>query len=158
MNAQAIANALNTRNTGQFFTVLMRRPAKTFKGVSEVVEKESEMQGILCDYANRAPVKAAVADGMRDEPELPSHIEKSFKIGNVRFWQGKNGKTYLPVPATGNTPKAKWFLNGEEVTKAEVEPYLLASETRPQPTKDELEEKGQARFFGIDIANILEVR
>ena len=141
MEAQAIADILNTRNNGQFFTVRMKRLAKTFKGVTEVIEKESEMQGILCDYANRAPVKNAVADGLRDEPEIPKHILRSFKIGNARFWEGKNGKIYLLIPATGNHPKAKWFLNGKEVKKADVEHYLLASETRTQPTKTEIEEK-----------------
>ena len=159
MDAVAIANALADKKAGQFYTLKMRREAKTFKTYSgDTIEKETTMQGILCDYANRAPVKNAVADGMRDEPELPSHIQSSFKIGNVNFWAGKNGKTYLTVCATGNSPKVQWYLGGIECKKSDVLPFLLASENSEPKDKDELADEGQAVFFGIDVTNILEVR
>lgn len=159
MDAVSISNALSSRKAGSFYTILMRRTAKVFKTYDgAIIEKESTVQGILCDYANRAPVKAAVADGLRDEPELPSHIANAFKIGNVNFWAGKNGKTYLTVCAAGNPPKVQWYLDGSPVKKSDVEQYLLASEkTEPKPA-DELAENGQAKFFGIDVENILEVR
>lgn len=159
MEATAIALALTNRQKGSFYTIEMQRPAKTFKTYSgAVIEKHSTLQGILCDYANRSPVKNAVADGMRDEPELPSHIQTAFSIGNVKFWLGKNGKTYLAVCATGNEPKVQWYLGGQPVRKSDVEQYLLASEKQKPAEKEETEDKGQAVFFGIDVTNILAVR
>lgn len=158
MDAVSISNQLADRKAGSFYSVTMRRQAKTFKTYTGgVIEKESTMTGILCQYANRAPVKNAVEDGIREEPELPSHIQNSFKIGNVNFWAGKNGKTYLTFCAVGK-PKVQWYLDGEPCNKADVAEYLLASETSKPIDKSETEEKGQAVFFGIDVENILSVR
>lgn len=158
MDAKAIAQALESKKAGQFFTIKMRRPAKTFKGVTEVVEKETEMQGILCDYANRGPVKAAIASGERDEPETPSWVTNVYKIGNVKFWESAKGETYLCVPTTGNTPKVQWYLEGQPVDKADVQHLLLASENPKPQDKAEMAEKGQAAFNAIKVDNILEVR
>ena len=159
MDAVSISKALETRKTGSFFSLTMKRPAKTLKGVTEVIEKETVMTGQLCDYSARAAVKNAVAEGSRDEVELPSHISHSFKEGNVKFWAGKNGKTYLPMPLAGNKSKVTWYLGGEPVEYSEVEPYLLASDKpKERKDRDELAELGQVPFVGIDIENILEVR
>jgi hypothetical protein len=158
MDAISIAKLLANRAAGSFYSVTMKRRAKTFKTYTGgVIEKESTMTGILCLYANRAPVKTAVEDGIREEPELPSHIANSFKIGNVNFWAGKNGKTYLTLCAIGK-PKVQWYLDGEPCAKSDVQEFLLASETSKPIDKDETEEKGQAVFFGIDVENILSVR
>lgn len=158
MDAKTIADTLRDKKLGQFFSVTMQRPAKTLKGVTEVVEKRTTMMGQLCDYARRGAVVAAVKDGTRDEPELPSHISHSFNDGNVKFWAGNNGKTYLPVPLAGKST-VTWFLNGQEVDYAQVEPFLLAAD-KPKERKDadELAESGQVPFVGIDIENILEVK
>jgi len=158
MEITAIMEALENKQPGSFFTVVVRREAKTFKGVTDKIEKESVMQGILCDYANRKPVREAVKNDERDEPELPSHIKESFCEGNVRFWRGNNGKVYLPVNVAGMTPKVQWFLNGEPVSKDEVLPYVLASERQQPKSKEELAEKGQATFCAIGLENIIEVR
>jgi len=159
MDAVSISKALANRTQGSFFAITMKRLAKTLKGVTEVIEKETIMTGQLCDYAKRAAVKNAVADGDREAPELPSHIESVFHVGGVKFWQGKSGKTYLPMPLAGNKSKVTWFLGGEPVEYSEVEQYLLASDKpKKAQDKDELAEKGQVPFVGIDIDNILEVR
>jgi hypothetical protein len=157
MDAQAIAKALENKKAGQFFTIKMRRPAKTFKGCTENIEKETVMQGILCDYANRGPVKAAVASGERDEPETPSWVTRTFKIGAVKFWESAKGEIYLCVPTTGNTPKVQWYLNDQPVDKTDVAQYLLASENPKPVDKETLAEKGQASFNAIKVDNILEV-
>lgn len=159
MDAVSISKALEGRQTGTFFSITMRRPAKTFKGVTEVIEKMTIMTGQLCDYSARAAVKNAVADGERDAPELPSHISHSFKEGNVKFWQGNSGKIYLPMPLAGNKSKVTWFMGGEVVDYATVEPYLTSADRQKEhKTKEELAEVGQVPFVGIDIENILEVR
>ena len=116
------------------------------------------MQGILCDYASRGPVKAAVASGDRDEPETPSWVTRTFKIGAVKFWESAKGETYLCIPTTGNTPKVQWYLNGQPVDKADVAQYLLASENLKPVDKEAQAEKGQASFNAIKVDNILEVR
>lgn len=159
MDATSIAKALENRKPGSFFSVKMRKVAKTFKGVTEVVEKESTMTGQLCDYSARAAVKNAVNEGERDAPELPSHIENSFMEGSVKFWQGKTGTVYLPMPLAGNKTKVQWYLGGNPVEYAEVEPYLTsADKPKERKDKDELAEIGQVPFVGINIENILEVR
>lgn len=158
MDAASISKALETRRQGSFFSLTMKRLAKTLKGVTEVIEKETTMAGQLCDYSARAAVKNAIAEGERDAPELPSHISHSFKEGNVKFWAGKNGKTYLPMPLAGNNTKVTWYLGGEPVDYKTVEPYLLAAD-KPKERKDkeELAELGQVPFVGIDIENIISV-
>ncbi|MGZ9909763.1 hypothetical protein ACXYS1_27090, partial [Escherichia coli] len=71
---------------------------------------------------------------------------------------GRNGSVYLPMPLAGNKSKVTWFLGGEQVTYAEVEPFLLAADKpRESKSKEELAEIGQAPFVGINIENILEV-
>jgi hypothetical protein len=158
MDAASIAKALENKKAGSFFSVKMRKLAKTFKGVAEVVEKESIMTGQLCDYSARFAVKNAVAEGERDAPELPSHIKNSFTVGSVRFWQGKNGSVYLPMPLAGNKTKVQWYLGGNPVEYSEVEP-LLTSADKPKERKDrdELAEIGQVPFVGINVENILEI-
>lgn len=157
MEAKTIAKILEETKTGQFFSVTIRRRAKTFKGTVDLIEKMSNSQGILCDYANRKPVKEGVENDERMAPELPKHIKESAKIGPVKFWYGDNGETYLPVCATGNEPKVKWFLNGIETDYKNVEHMLLASERIKKPTKSEVEEKSQAQFFGVNIKNVIAV-
>lgn len=159
MDAKTIAKTLEGRKAGSFFSVKMRKVAKTFKGVTEVVEKESVMTGQLCDYSARFAVKNAVAEGERDAPELPSHIENSFMEGSVKFWQGKTGAVYLPMPLTGNKTRVQWYLGGNPVEYAEVEPFLTsADKPKERKDKDELAEIGQVPFVGINIENILEVK
>lgn len=157
MEAKTIAKILEETKAGQFFSVTIRRPAKTFKGTIEKIEKMSQSQGILCDYANRKPVKEGVENDERTAPELPKHIKESAKIGPVKFWYGNNDETYLPVCATGNEPKVKWFMDGIETDYKTVEPMLLASERLSKPTKSEVEEKSQAQFFGVNVKNVIAV-
>ena len=158
MDAVSISQALEGRKQGSFFSITMKRLAKTLKGVTEVVEKETTMTGQLCDYSARAAVKNAVAEGERDAPELPSHISNTFNVGGVKFWQGNNGAVYLPMPLAGNKSKTTWYLGGEPVEYAEVEPYLLASDKpKERKGKEELAEIGQVPFVGVNVENILKV-
>jgi hypothetical protein len=163
MDTKAIAEALSNKNRGSFYSLLMQRPAKMLKGITLNIEKRTQMTGQLCDYSVRAAVKNAVADGLRDAPELPSHIEKSFVEGNVRFWQGKDkneipGKIYLPMPLAGSKSNVTWLLDGVVVSYDDVSQYLLAADKpRKKQDKEELAEKGQVPFVAVDIENILQV-
>lgn len=158
MDTKGIVKALEGRKSGQFFKIVMRRPAKTLKGVTEVIEKMTVMTCQLCDYNVRAAVKNAVEDGIREAPELPSHIDSIFKVGNVKFWLGKKGSIYLPAPLAGSKNKVTWFMGGEEVAYDEVESYLLSTDKpKKRQDKEKLAENGQVPFIGVDIANILEI-
>ena len=158
MNAESIASNLSNRKN-QFFTVKVRRPAKIRKSLpAPKIEKESVFQGLLCDYHRRAPVKDAVEAGDREAPVLPSHITEVYHIDGVKFWKGRDGTEYFPMPISGNKPKVTWLADGTEVPFDDIKQYLLASETSPNPTKEETEEKGQVLFCSIKLENILEVR
>lgn len=152
-----IAQTLSKKRAGSIFTLVIQREAKTFKG-SPRIEKVTKMQGMLCDYANRTPVKEGVASGIRGEVELPSHIEKSVFVEGVRFWQGSKGQIYLPVTVSGNKQEVIWLLEGRPVQKSEIEQYLLSSEKQVKPDKEELAEKGQVPFVSVKIENVIEVR
>ena len=155
MHETTIAQALENRQRGGFFTLYVDRPANTRKGVTQDIRKQSVLQGQLCDYANKKIVREAVEDGIRDTPVLPSYVKEQFVLQNVSFWRGNNGQVYLPVPLVGNKPQVTWIMDGVEVAKEDIAPLLLASELREsQPN----EEAGQVAFVGIKVENIVEVR
>ena len=158
MQLADITRILEDKKRGTFFTLTTRRPAKTFKGTTQVVEKQSTFQAILAEYGGMKSVREAVAEGERDAPELPSYVKEVFKVGGVKFWRGHNGQIYLPLPVNGNPPKVQWFLDGAEADKNDVAALLLASEKATMPTKAELAEKGQAPFVSVNIENIIEIK
>jgi membrane carboxypeptidase/penicillin-binding protein PbpC len=161
MTVQEINQAIEPKRKGTIFTFEVKRPAKVRKS-SELminIEKLSIMQGMVgTQYANRKPVREAVANGVRPEVELPSHIEETFTEGATLFWRGRNGKVYLPVCLTGNKPKTTWLANGEKVDLESIKEHLLASEyAKKRPSQQELEEKGQAPFASIDVDHIIAI-
>ena len=158
MLTQEIADILKLKPKGGFYTLKTKRPAKTFKGTTFAVDKESVFQGILCDYAARGPVKTAIASGDRNDPELPSYIKESIFVDGIRFWSGNNGETYLPVSISGNHARVQWYLDNKPCNKSDVELVLMASEKTEKPSKEDLADKGQVPFAAINIKNILEVR
>ena len=165
MDAQGIANALANRNKGCFFTVYINRPAELRGGVGNVnIRKASRVQGMLADYANRAPVKEAVAEGERDAPKLPKWVANVFHIGNVKFWRGncgpngEPGQEYLPVCVVGNNTTSEWLLNGAVVDESEIAPYLAGKELTKPRSKQTAEESGQAIFIAIKLQNVVEIR
>jgi hypothetical protein len=160
MTVEAIALALQGRQN-KLFTIEVRRPANLRAAHKNLaIEKKSKYQGILCDYARRDPVRKAVDSGERDAPVLPSHIQEVFYCNGVKFWRGKNGETYFPMPITGNSAKAVWLFNNEPVPLDDIKAYLLASEV-PKATNAEekanAEEKGQVIFNAIKIGNIQQI-
>jgi len=161
MTVEEIALALQDRQN-KLFSIEVRRSANlraAFKNL--VIEKKSNYQGILCDYARRGPVREAIESGERDAPVLPSHIQEVFYCDGVKFWRGKNGEVYFPMPITGNNVKVVWFLNNEPVPFDDIKEYLLSSEI-PKVTSAEkkasTEDKGQALFNAIKITNIQRIQ
>lgn len=157
MNADEIIAAIGSRQAGGFASVIVNRPAKLRKAYEgENIRKRSRIAIQLANYANRKPVREAVESGEREAPQLPGHIDRAEVIGGVRFWIGKNGKVYLPVPLAGEggQAKAEWLVNGEPATLESIAAKLLASETASRPSKETVESKGQAQFIGIGLENI----
>ena len=163
MDAQAISEVFATKPKGSIFQITVKRPCKCYKGITDVVEKESHYQGQFTDYSRRAAVREAVEAGERDAPELPSYVEESFFVGDVRFWRGKEkdgkpGQEYFPMPVTGNKAKVTWYLNGESCNYDAVEAILTAADKiKEQPTKEELAGKGQVPFNAIKLENIVAI-
>lgn len=157
MTPQQIAQSLAIRKAGCFFTVKVRRPCKTRKGIDSIIEKESVYQGQLCDYSAKSAVRQGIESGERDAPELPKGMKESFKDGNAKFYNGFNDQKYFGVVVDGNKPKSKYYKNGQIVEKDQILDDLLASEKSPPKTKQELAEKCQSPFVLIKCENILEI-
>jgi hypothetical protein len=162
MTPLAISEALETRKGGQFVTVFISRPAHLraqWKGILDI-QKHSRVQVQLASYANRKAVKEAVASGTRDAPELPKHISHVETIGNVRFWIGKNGKTYFPYPVIGGNTTSEYTKDGKPITVESLKAhcYCLASEFPNRPTVEALADKGQVPFIGVTVENIKDIR
>ena len=156
MNANSIASVLEAKK-GRIFTVTVNHPANlraAYKG--ENITKRSVYQGQNCDYASRGPVKQAIAAGNMVAPALPQHIQEPFYISGVKFWRGKNGQVYFPMPVTGNKPKVQWLYDGKEVTLASIQHMLLANEYAERPEKSEPSADGKVSvpFNAIKVENI----
>jgi hypothetical protein len=156
MTTEQVAAALATKRKGTIFTLRVARPAKLRAGSRDMdIVKASVMQGMAnTDYASRGPVREAVALGERDAPALPKHIEKTFTENDVKFWKGHNGEIYLPVCLTGNHAEVTWLQDGEEVSLDEIKDHLLASEYASRTDKDDLAERGQVPFIGVNVKHI----
>ncbi len=157
MKPEQIAKSLSLRGKGQLYSVLSRRPVKTRKGVSSIIEKESSYQGILAEYSARKSVKEGIQSGERDRPQLPNGMKECFYLGESKFFRGFNGTEYLGVTISGNKPKSKYYKNGAIVEKDEIISEVLAAEVAPKKSKEQLAENCQAEFVLIKCDNILRV-
>jgi hypothetical protein len=159
MTPHEISDALETRKGGQFVTVFISRPAHLRAAFAHMnIRKISRVQLQLADYANRAPVKEAVENGTREAPVLPKHISHVETIGNVRFWIGFNGKTYLPYPVIPGNTTTEYTMNGKVVTADVIKSYCLASEFPNRPSVEALAERGQVPFIGVTVENVMDIR
>ena len=105
------------------------RPAKTFKGVSDVITKQVQMAGrIGIEYDNQKTVIEKRENGAlpTENAGLPWGVWETYP-----YLIAHKGQKYLRLYKSTNA-KAKasvtWFKNGLEVTKEEIAPLLLASE------------------------------
>lgn len=129
MNALAIVKELANRG-GQNVCVTFRRDAKTLKTNPPPFVIEKQTCGTFragVNHENRADIiekreNGIEAQGLKGKTwELFPYILKSEKTGDLLL---------RLTPSSGDTKSiVQWFANGRPVTKAEVAPYLLASET-----------------------------
>ena len=158
MKIEQISEILSSRPKGTYFQIVSRRPAKTRKGVNSYIEKESRIQGQLCDYSATKNVREGIESGEREAPHLPKGVKECFYVGKVNFFRYFNGSVALAVNVSGNKPVSRFFKNGQEVSKDAVESDLLASELAEYKTKEQLADKNQSPFRAIKLDNIKELR
>jgi hypothetical protein len=128
VNIADITNILSTRK-GANLSAIIGKELKTRKGITDCVEKLTSIviRGGI-DYDNQALVKEGREDGSLPEENaglpwgqwvnFPYHIEHKG-TDYVRFYSASG----LPF-----IPKTEYFLNGEMVDKATIQPLCLASE------------------------------
>ena len=133
---------------GQIVTVKARRACKVKKG-SPFIEKETVFQAAVgVNYDNKLSVQIK-----RESGELP---EKSAGLPwgeweTFPYVIRHKGKRYFRFSTVKNkfVPKTKYFLDGEEVEKAKIEEYLLASEKGSKQEKD---------CFNFNLSDVLEAK
>ena len=154
MNTQDIITKLNSIKAGTFFTLDIERPVKLRAAYKlESITKRSTMQAQACDYAKRAEVARAVAEGERMEPETPEWVESVERVGACRIW-AKGEKRYLAMPTGGNRASSAYFdATGALVAREVIAEKALASETKKQELK-----AGQVSFKAISFDNIKAIR
>lgn len=164
MKANTITERLSARRKGTCVRIIVDRPAETYKKLASEageIRKRTAYSVQLASYANRQPVRDAVASGEREAPTLPAWVARTEDAGNgLRFWFHANGTAYLALPVFGDKSRARvqWTRNGAKVQKNEIEKFLTAKETAAVPSAAELAEKGQAPFNTIKLENIANLR
>lgn len=129
---------------GQFFSIVWRRPMKTRKGVSSLVEKM--VSGVFragINYDNKASVQEK-----RESGELPA-VNAGLPWGQWLVFPhiiSHKGNLYLRIyPANANQVKAEYFLNGESARLEEIEPLCLASE---------FQERGDVECMTVTLSHV----
>lgn len=154
MTHQDIITKLETIKAGTFFTLDMERPVK-MRAIHKLenITKRSTMQAQACDYARRAEVARAVAEGERADPETPEWVERVERVGACRVWV-KGEKHYLAMPTGGNRAQSVYLsATGEQVSRDVIAEKALASETKKQEPKP-----GQVAFKAISFSSITAIR
>ena len=148
MNNTLINKILNAPK-GSFFGVTIRRPCKVFKTVTDTLEKEIELvaRGGV-QYDNITTVIEGREDGTKpvENAGLPfgQWVKYPYLIRH-------NGQDYIRLTLTPNNKvKVRYYKNGQNVTKSEIESLLLASETRESDTAPEV--------MTVKVDNLREVR
>lgn len=146
MELTNIQNELNKIKKGTFVNMSWGKQLKTKKGIVDVITKESNGNVRLgIDYDNKKDVI-----NMRKTGELPSENQGLKGMEWLQFpylLQGKNSIHLRVYPTTNNPIHAKYFKNGQEITRDEAKEYCLKSEI-PE-SKGELPE-----CLNIKIENI----
>jgi hypothetical protein len=141
MNITEIKNIIKTRK-GQNINAVWGKPLKTRKGVEDVVEKVTSIivRGGI-EYDNMGIVQEGRDNGTLPEEnaglpwgewaEFPYHITHK-DTDYCRFYSASG----VDISTGGEfVPKTEYYLNGELVDKATIEPLCLASEFR-KPSDD----------------------
>lgn len=141
---------LNKR--GQFVSIRIQRIMKTRKGMPEIIKDSTLTVRVGVDYSNIASVKEK-----RENGELPSAEESKLPWGE--FVEGlfpyvihHKGEYYVRCSVVNNNPNShhstKYFINGVEKTRDDIESMCLASEFRD---RDDLD------VFNVKMSNLIAI-
>jgi hypothetical protein len=129
---------------GQFFSIVWRRPMKTRKGTTSLIEKM--VSGVFragIDYDNKQSVQ-----DKRESGELPA-VNQGLPWGQWLVFPhiiSHKGNLYLRIyPANANQVRAEYFLNGESARREEIEPLCLASE---------FAERGEVECMTVTLSHV----
>jgi hypothetical protein len=153
MKIQEIKEILKTRK-GQNLSVIIEKPLKTRKGISDVITKRTAcvIRGGI-EYDNITETKERREDGRLPEEnagltwgewaEFPFHL-KHKGTDYARFYRA-SGINFVP--------KVEYFLNGELTTKETIQSLCLASEfPKAKP-------EGEENYcFTIKAENVKEIK
>lgn len=150
METKQVVQTLADKKPGQFVTIKLDRVERIGgKKEGRDVRKLSTYQvQVKVSYANRAPVREAIEQGLRDEPALPSWADQ-VEYDGVRLWVHKEtGEQYLPLPLVNSFHKVEY---SDPDSGAKIDPATLKL-PKKQPLKD-----GQVPFAACKLANITHI-
>lgn len=117
---------------GTFATVGYSREAKTVKACPVTIVKTTVAHNVRigCEYDSMKVVKDA--KGVKTTAEahkLNTGLNGFEWVSYPTILKNKSGDKYVRIATNSNTKfDTKYFVDGREVSKAEIEHYLLASE------------------------------
>jgi len=150
-DAKAIIAAL-LGHKGQHVAITWKRELETYKGTTQKVEKQTVAHvrtGI--EYSNLASVKQGIASGERDEVQPLPTWQEWGEFPYILRHKG-NGTEYVrlfPASFANLKPSVSYFIDGQPVSKADVEPLVTAKE------KSERDEP--APVFNVKVNSILSI-
>lgn len=151
MNYETTKKLVASFKKGTIRTMEYSKELKTRKGVTDKITKKTVIQirtGVK--YDNIASVQESRRTGQLpvENQGLPSHL---IWVDDNFIKNTQTGKIMLRVAyANGHKTKTRYFKNGEEVTKAEIENLCLKSETAPKNTVPTV--------FNIGVENIISIK
>lgn len=129
-NVKAIA----ITKKGQFTNIEYARPCKVLKGAPEIL-KTTKVYNVRVGAEYDALKTTLEAKGCENKEEAHKVNQGLFGMEWVQYpiiLKGiKNGKEYLRIETAKNTRfETVYTINGKEVQKSEILPYLQASEKK----------------------------
>lgn len=117
---------------GTFRSMETIRPAKVRKGCPYTIQKVTQYNGVRfgIEHDNLKQTKQNRASG--EAPKENQGLKWGKFVEYPLFIEHK-GKDYLRAYAQKDKIKTKWLMDGVEVPKEKVLPFLLASETAERP-------------------------
>lgn len=128
MDYKALEKMVMGFKKGTIRTVEYTKPLKTLKGVNDIVTKETILNARFgVQYDNIGDVKEARANGElpQENQGLPWGKWKTFP-----YFIGHKDTDYIRLSLVNGTKiRSKYYINGNEASKSEVEKICLKSET-----------------------------
>jgi len=131
MNTQDIIKTVQAKQAGGFITLKSERECATKKNAPRFFKRSKLQLRIGHNYYNQKNVKEAHASGEMSKADSSDLWHEACKLGKGFRQHKKSKKIYVAGQPCGNKPSSEFFTeNGEKVSKADIEHFLLAKEKR----------------------------